>query len=148
MLLRNMCVLLDMDSAWPARNLIPAPRKTSWSSCWCLRCSRSEGGYSTAGGKNGLRHQWGVEQSPSKQICRQHRHPREAALWRRQQKPEDPPQLSTIWPFLLQQPIVSGHTNHCTTCLCKALWNCSKWRVNFLRCNQSFYITQFPVKCV
>lgn len=115
-----MRVLLETDSVWPARSWIPAPRRTSWSSCWCRRCSRSERGYSTAGGKNGLRHQWGVEPSPSKQICRQHRHPREAALWRRQQKPEDPPQLSTIWPFCCNNR--SCLDTQLTTCLYKAFW--------------------------
>lgn len=142
-----MCVsvLLETDSDWPARSWIPAPRRTSWSSCWCRQCSRSERGYSTAGGKNGLRHQWGVEQSPSKQICRQHRHPREAALWRRQQKPEDPPQLSTILPFCCNNR--SCLDTQLTTCLYKAFWNCPKLGLNFLYCSQS-YITQLVVKCI
>jgi len=135
-----------MDSVWPARSWIPAPRRTSLSSCWCRRCSRLERGYSTAGGKNGLRHQWGVEQSPSKQIGRQHRHPREAALWRRQQKPEDPPQLSKIWPFFYNNRLCLD--TQLTTCLYEAFWNCPKWGLNFLCCSQSIYITQLDVKCV
>lgn len=80
-----------MNSVLPATNSIPKPRTTSWGNCWCLRRSLSARGCNIEDGRIELPDQLGVEPSPNKQICRLHRHPREAA--RRLQKPEDPPQL-------------------------------------------------------
>jgi hypothetical protein len=80
-----------INIVWPATSSIPGPRTTSSGNCWCPQRSLSECGCSIEGGRNELLDQLGVERSPNKQICRLHRHPREAA--RRRQKPEDPPQL-------------------------------------------------------